>query len=141
MSRKSINFCIIKKRSKKFGFLKLGFQSLGCAGKQLIDWEFGDLSIQTFKRLFERLKKRKILFYCKDPLEGFNKIIPSNRLFQEKDKTFSTEQNNARHRHWFARFRPPLANTRSLEMLEVTLLIFALLHVNKTLKINHAVFG
>ncbi|WP_152531016.1 hypothetical protein [Holospora undulata] len=27
---------------------------------------------------------------------------------------------------------PPLANTRSLEMLEGTLLIFAALHVNKT---------
>ncbi|ETZ05467.1 IS1 transposase [Holospora undulata] len=66
---------------------------------------------------------------------GFNKIIPSNRLFQEKDKTFSIEQNNAPHRHWFARFCPPLANTRSLEMLEGTLRIFAALHVNKTLKI------
>ncbi|WP_235075666.1 hypothetical protein [Holospora undulata] len=31
---------------------------------------------------------------------------------------------------------PPLANTRSLEMLEGTLLIFSALHVNKTLKIN-----
>ncbi|WP_235075663.1 hypothetical protein [Holospora undulata] len=35
----------------------------------------------------------------------------------------------------------PLANTRSLEMLEVTLRVFAVLHVNKTLKINHAPFG
>ncbi|WP_242837184.1 IS1 transposase [Holospora elegans] len=107
-----------------------------------MDWEFGDLSSQTFKRLFERLKKRKILFYCKDPLEGFNKIIPSTRLFQEKDKTFSIEQNNAPHRHWFASFRRKLlANTRSLEILEVTLRIFAALHVNKTLKINHTIFG
>ncbi|WP_200863569.1 hypothetical protein [Holospora undulata] len=35
----------------------------------------------------------------------------------------------------------PLANTRSLEMPEVTLSIFAALHVNKTLKINHAICG
>ncbi|WP_242837223.1 hypothetical protein [Holospora elegans] len=34
----------------------------------------------------------------------------------------------------------PLANTRSLEMLEVTLRIFAALHVNKTLKIDRAIF-
>ncbi|GAJ45935.1 hypothetical protein HE1_00253 [Holospora elegans E1] len=111
MSRKSINFCIIKKRSKKFGFLKLGFQSLGCAGKQLIDWEFGDHSGQTFKRLFERLKKWKILFYCGNHWAGFNKIIPSPPLFQGKDKTLSIEQNNAPHRHWFARFRPPCKHT------------------------------
>ncbi|GAJ46473.1 hypothetical protein HE1_00808 [Holospora elegans E1] len=37
-------------------------------------------------------------------------------------------------------FRPPLANTRPLEMLEGTLHIFAALHANKTLKINHAIF-
>ncbi|WP_268743833.1 hypothetical protein [Holospora undulata] len=36
---------------------------------------------------------------------------------------------------------PPLANTRSLEILEVTLRIFAAPHVNKTSKINHAIFG
>ncbi|WP_235075709.1 hypothetical protein [Holospora undulata] len=35
----------------------------------------------------------------------------------------------------------PLANTRPLEMLEGTLRIFAALHANKTLKINHAIFG
>ncbi|WP_242837220.1 hypothetical protein [Holospora elegans] len=35
----------------------------------------------------------------------------------------------------------PLANIRSLEILEGTLLIFAALHVNKTLKIRHAIFG
>ncbi|WP_162531187.1 hypothetical protein [Holospora elegans] len=37
-------------------------------------------------------------------------------------------------------FAPPLSNTRSLEMLEATLRIFSALHVNKTLKINHAIF-
>ncbi|WP_278243473.1 hypothetical protein [Holospora elegans] len=35
---------------------------------------------------------------------------------------------------------PPPANTRSLEMPEGTLRIFAALHVNKTLKINYAIF-
>ncbi|WP_407636435.1 hypothetical protein [Holospora undulata] len=81
------------------------------AGKRFIDWEFGDHSGQTFKRLFERLKKWKIkwkiLFYCADHWVGFNKIIPSPHLFQGKDKTFSIEQNNAPHRLWFARFRRP----------------------------------
>ncbi|WP_268743864.1 hypothetical protein [Holospora undulata] len=36
---------------------------------------------------------------------------------------------------------PPLANTRSLEMLEGTLRIFAALHVNKILKFYRAIFG
>ncbi|WP_235075690.1 hypothetical protein [Holospora undulata] len=38
-------------------------------------------------------------------------------------------------------FVAPLANTRSLKMLEGTLLIFSALQVNKTLKINQATFG
>ncbi|WP_075260333.1 IS1 family transposase [Holospora undulata] len=107
-----------------------------------MDWEFGDHSSQTFKRLFKRLKKWKILFYCENHWEDFNKIIPRNRLFQGKDKTFSIEQTNGRQRHWFTRFyRKLFANTRSLEMPEGTLRIFSALHVNKTLKINHAIFG
>ncbi|WP_162531260.1 hypothetical protein [Holospora elegans] len=34
----------------------------------------------------------------------------------------------------------PLANIQSLEILEGTLLIFSALHVNKALKIHHAIF-
>ena len=83
-----------------------------------------------------------MLFYGADHWSGFNKIIPQNRLFQGKDKTFSIEQNNGRQRHWFARFRrKTLVNSRSLEMVEITMRIFAAIHVNKTLKINNAIFG
>ncbi|ETZ05507.1 hypothetical protein K737_300054 [Holospora undulata HU1] len=103
----------------------------------------GNLVITRVKRSNDFLNdlKWKILFCYADHWADFNKIIPSTCLFQRKDKTLSIEQNNGQHRHWFARFRPPLANTRSLEMLEGTLRIFAELHVNKTLKINHAIFG
>ncbi|WP_235075641.1 hypothetical protein [Holospora undulata] len=38
-------------------------------------------------------------------------------------------------------FVAPLANTRFLKMLEGTLRIFAVLHVNKTLKIYHTIFS
>ncbi|GAJ45802.1 IS1 transposase [Holospora elegans E1] len=85
----------LKKEARNFGFLKL--KVCDRAGKRLIDWEFGDHYSQTFKRLFERLKKWKILFYCKDHWAGFNKIIPIPHPFQGKDKTFSIEQNNAPH--------------------------------------------
>lgn len=73
---------------------------------------------------------------------GFNKVIPSNQLYQGKDKTYRIEQNNGRQRHWFARFRrKALANSRSLEMVEITMRIFAAIHVNKTLKFDTNIFG
>ncbi|WP_035544766.1 hypothetical protein [Holospora elegans] len=65
---------------------------------------------QTFKRLFEQLKNGKFYFIAQ--IIG-QKIIPSPRLFQGKDKTFFIEQNNAPHLYWFAKFRrKTLANTR-----------------------------
>ena len=82
------------------------------------------------------------MFYCVDHWAGFYKIIPRNKLFQGKDKTFSIEQNNGRQRHWFARFRrKTIENSRSLQMVEITRRIFAAIHVNKTLKIDHAIFS
>ncbi|WP_242837160.1 IS1 transposase [Holospora elegans] len=105
-----------KKRSKKFWIFKAWISKVyDRAGKRLIDWEFDDHSRQTFKRLFERLKKWKFLFYCGNHWAGFNKIIPSPPpSFREKIKRFPLNKiYNARHRHWFARFRRKLlANTR-----------------------------
>ena len=129
---------LFKKKKQKIWI----FKAYDRHRKRLIDWEFGDRCHATFKKLFDRLKKWKILFYCGDHWSGFSKIIPNKSLFQGKDKTFSIEQNNGRQRHWFARFRrKTIANTRSLEMLEITMRIFAAIHVNKTLKIDCAIFS
>ena len=118
------------------------FKAYDRAGKRLLDWEFGDRSHKTFLRLFKRLQRWNALFYCGDHWAGFNKIIPQNRLFQGKEKTFSIEQNNSRQRHWFARFRrKTLSNSRSLEMVDITMRIFAALHVNKSLKIESNIFS
>jgi IS1 family transposase len=82
------------------------------------------------------------LFYCSDNWSGFGKIIPTNRLFQGKDKTFFVEQNNSRQRHWFARFRrKALTVSRSLEMIDITMRIFAAVHINKTIKLDISIFS
>jgi len=83
-----------------------------------------------------------VVFYCADHWAGFNKVIPAEMLFQGKDKTYRIEQNNCRQRHWFARFRRRTVTvSRSLEMVEITMRIFAAIHVNKTLAIDYAIFG
>jgi len=105
--------------------------------KRLIDWECGDHSAETFKRLYERLKKFKVLFYCADRWKGFNKIIDPKRLHQGKDNTLEIERNNCQQRHWFARFkRKSIVVSKSLNRVENTMRIFAAFHVNKTMAIQ-----
>ena len=102
--------------------------------KRLIDWECGDRTAATFERLYKRLSPHNILFYNSDPWRGFNKIIPPQRLYQGKDKTVAIERNNCQYRHWFVRFkRKSIIVSKSLDMIEATMRIFAAVHVNKTL--------
>ena len=101
---------------------------------RLLDWELGDRTAETFQQLFDRLKEFQVLFYGADHWRGFNKVIPSDRLFQGKDKTVSIERNNGRQRHWFARFRRrSIVVSKTLEMVDITMHIFAAVHVNRTL--------
>ena len=75
--------------------------------------------------------------YCADYWKGFNKVIDPKRLYQGKDKTLAIERNHCQQRHWFARFkRKSIVVSRSLDMLEATLKIFAAVHVNKPLPLN-----
>lgn len=55
---------------------------------------------------------------------------------QGKANTHGIERNNGQQRHWFLRFkRKSIAPSRSLEMINLTMALFAAYHVNKTLKL------
>jgi len=82
------------------------------------------------------------LFYCADHWKGFNKIISQERLYQGKDKTIAIERNNCQQRHWFARFkRKSIVVSKSMEMIEATMRIFAAVHINQTLNLNFNILG
>lgn len=54
-----------------------------------------------------------------------------------KDQTYRIEQNNGRQRHWFARFRrKSIVVSKSMEMIDLTMALFAAFHVNKTVDLN-----
>ena len=58
-----------------------------------------------------------------------------------KDKTVEIERNNGAHRHWFARFRrKSIVVSKSREMVDITIAIFAAIHVNKVCSLN-TLFG
>jgi insertion element IS1 protein InsB len=61
----------------------------------------------------------------------YPKEIPQSALLPGKDSTVAIERNNARQRHWFARFkRKSLVVSKSLRMVDLTMALFARFHVN-----------
>lgn len=60
-------------------------------------------------------------------------MLPKGALIQSKAETVALERNNGRQRHWLARFRrKSLVVSKSKEMVDLTMGLFAAYHVNKT---------
>jgi len=99
---------------------------------QLIDWECGGRNNATFSSLYERLKRWNIKIFFSDGWGAYSDIIPPELLIQSKAKTHLIESNNMPQRHWFARFRrKTCVVSRSFEMVELTTMLYAAIHVNK----------
>jgi IS1 family transposase len=63
-------------------------------------------------------------------------LIPPELLAQTKSETHLIESNNMPQRHWFARLRrKACVVSRSLEMIDLTTMLYAAFHVNKLVRI------
>ena len=103
-------------------------------GNQLIDWECGDRSQHTLEKLWARLKKWDVDVYCTDNWESYANVLPKGKLIQSKSETDCIERNNCQQRHWFTRFhRKTISFSRSEEMVDLTMSLFALFHNGKLL--------
>jgi insertion element IS1 protein InsB len=61
----------------------------------------------------------------------YQDIIGARSLRQGKKDTYKIEQNNAQQRHWLGRFRRRTQIvSRSVEMIHITLALFARFRVN-----------
>ena len=102
---------------------------------ELIDLKCGGRDKETFSKLMDRLKKWNVEFFCTDGYNVYNQVIDKNKLLQTKSQTYFLEQNNGRQRHWYARFRrKSIVVSKSLEMVDLTMALFARFHVNGSLK-------
>ena len=71
--------------------------------------------------------------YITDYWKPYTEIIPKGLLLQNKKYVHSIERNNSRQRHWFARFRrKTYVVSRSLEMVDLTMTLFAKFHCNSS---------
>jgi insertion element IS1 protein InsB len=74
---------------------------------------------------------------CVDGYNVYEKAYRLGQYYVSKDQTYRIEQNNARQRHWFARFRrKSIVVSKSMEMIDLTIGLFAAVHVNKTVNLN-----
>ena len=70
--------------------------------------------------------------FFSDGWGAYSDLIPPELLIQTKTQTHLIESNNMPQRHWFARFRrKTCVVSRSLEMIDLTTMLYAAVHVNK----------
>ena len=109
---------------------------------ELVDWECGDRSAKTLKRMLDRLHRLNVQIYFTDHWESYAELIPPELLVQTKAETHGIERNNFRQRHWFGRFRRKTCIvSRSREMVDLTMGLFAKFHVNGAFNQVMTMFG
>src|SRR5215211_3984416 len=96
------------------------------ASGQLVDWECGDRDKATCERLIERLKRWRTRLYCADDYAVYGVLLPVGQLHTGKEETHGIERDNARQRHWLARFRRrSIVVSKAKRMVDVSIALFA----------------
>jgi IS1 family transposase len=57
----------------------------------LVDWACGDRSDNTFRRLYERLKRFNVDVFFADNYDSYRNLIPPEQLAQTKAQTHNIE--------------------------------------------------
>ena len=100
--------------------------------KQLIDWQCRRQDSETFAKMYKKLQKWNVKIYFTDKFGIYRDFIHPDKLVQTKSETHLIECNNFPQRHWFARFRrKTCCVSRSLHMIDLTMFLYASIHVNK----------
>jgi len=84
--------------------------------------------------MLDRLQRLDVAVYFADNWESYAELIPPELLIQTKRETHGIERNNFRQRHWCGRFRRKTCIvSRSKEMVDYTIGLFAKFHVNTSI--------
>ena len=76
--------------------------------------------------MLERLKRWRVRLYRADGWAAYAELIPQGRLFVGKEETHGIERDNARQRHWLARFRRrSIVVSKAKRMVDVSIALFA----------------
>jgi insertion element IS1 protein InsB len=82
-------------------------------------------------KMVERLARWDVTIYHTDKWGTYAAVLPQDKLVQSKTGTGRIERNHCRQRHWFGRFRrKSIIVSKSLEMVDLTMALFATFWVN-----------
>ena len=78
------------------------------------------------ERLIERLERWRTRLYRADDYAVYDVLLPVGQLYAGKDETHGIERDNARQRHWLARFRRrSIVVSKVQRMVDVSIALFA----------------
>ncbi len=76
--------------------------------------------------MIERLKRWGTRLYCADDYAVYDVVLPVGRYYAGKDETHGIERDNARQRHWLARFRRrSIVVSKAIRMVDTSIALFA----------------
>ena len=91
-----------------------------------MDWECGGRDKVPCERLIERLTRWRTRLYCAADSAVYVELLPAGQLHTGKDETHGIERDNARQRHWLARFRRrSIVVSKAQRMVDVSIALFA----------------
>ena len=112
----------LKKSPSRSGSGRLGIVRQG----SWVDWECGGRDKATCERLIARLTRWRTRLYCADDYAVYDVLLPVGQLYAGKDETHGIERDNARQRHWLARFRRrSIVVSKAQRMVDVSIAPFA----------------
>ena len=91
-----------------------------------MDWECGGRDKATCERLIKRLTRWRTRLYGADDDAVYDVLLPVGQLHTGQAQTHSIERDNARQRHWLARFRRrSIVVSKAKRMVDVSIALFA----------------
>ena len=92
----------------------------------MLDWECGGRDKATCQRLIARLQRWRTRLYGTDDYAVYDVLLLIGQRYAGKDETHGIERDNARQRHWLARFRRrSIVVSKTKRMVDVSLALFA----------------
>ena len=90
-----------------------------------MDWDCGGRDKGTCECLIKRLTRWRARLYCADDYAAYDVLLPVGQLHTGKAETHGIERDNARQRHWLARFRRrSIVVSKAKRMVDVSIALF-----------------
>jgi insertion element IS1 protein InsB len=104
----------------------LGLEGLGSCYRATGGLGCGGRDKATCERLLERLTRWRTRLYCADDYAVYDVLLPAGQRYDGKDETHGIERDNARQRHWLARFRRrSIVVSKAKRMVDVSIALYA----------------